>query len=266
MPAPPNVGTYWLETDPFGPPNLDGVTLNQREIAFRNYIAEAHTAVDLRQLLEEKGDAFGYAPLDGDAKVPAANLPAVVAGSSSGHRIIDEGTVLAARGDLAFVGGGVTARDDSASGRTVVEILGGGGAQASPGTSGPFVAELGTLAGPAAALDFVQLGAQRSSVLFVATLSGPVTFTLQNFVAGCEFVLWLSQDGIGGRTATFRTLTDGTIRWADGASGVSRPTAGVKAYRPTLSAAAFGTDIVSGFTRNGVAFDAAFRTNFQEPV
>lgn len=63
---------------------------------------------------------------------------AVPAGGSGGHTIQDEGTALAARGSLDFVGAGVTATDDAANNRTVVTIPGGGGS-----AGGLFVAAVG---------------------------------------------------------------------------------------------------------------------------
>lgn len=64
----------------------------------------------------EKGAANGYASLDSGGKVPTAQLPTV------GHTIKDEGTALAQRANLDFLGSAVQASDDSGGGRTIVRV------------------------------------------------------------------------------------------------------------------------------------------------
>ena len=80
------------------------------------------------------------APIDGDSDIPTRKYvadglagksdtghshPAPPGGGSSGHTIQDEGTPLAARTDLDFVGTGVAVADDAANNKPVVTIPGG---------------------------------------------------------------------------------------------------------------------------------------------
>ncbi len=97
--------------------------------------ADPHTGY---QKETEKGQANGYASLDGTGKVPAAQLPAA---SGGGHTIEDEGVALTQRTSLNFTGAGVTATDTG--GKTVVTIPGGGGGGGTtvlPGSGLPTVA------------------------------------------------------------------------------------------------------------------------------
>lgn len=58
-------------------------------------------------------DTLAWAPLGGGSS-----------GGGSGHALQDEGTLLPTRGSIDFVGGGVTATDDAANNKTIVNVTG----------------------------------------------------------------------------------------------------------------------------------------------
>jgi hypothetical protein len=81
------------------------------------------TALDAKLDDSQLGQASGVASLGADGKVPTSQLPS----TTSGHAIADEGSALTQRATLDFQGPGVTVTDDSANGKTIVTVPGGGG-------------------------------------------------------------------------------------------------------------------------------------------